>query len=154
VVNYSITSANVTFGCHSRICTGDNGGCATRLVKCNTSGTGARLESQGLFLDVGPWQYHVFNLSAEKSDDLWTRQAKTRKRTLGIAVLILLLGGCLLVVSPFVSALLWAVVLSYSLWPLHRRLVNLFGGRKDTGLAGDGVRPDRSWCWCPSSLWA
>jgi len=34
------------------------------------------------------------------------------------------------VVSPFVSALLWAVVLSYSLWPLHRRLVNLFGGRR------------------------
>jgi len=31
------------------------------------------------------------------------------ERTLGIAVLILLLGGCLLVVSPFVSALLWAV---------------------------------------------
>jgi len=52
------------------------------------------------------------------------------ERTLGIAVLILLLGGCLLVVSPFVSALLWAVVLSYSLWPLHRRLVNLFGGRR------------------------
>jgi len=52
------------------------------------------------------------------------------ERTLGIAVLILLLGGCLLVMRPFVSALLWSVVLSYSLWPLHRRLVNLLRERR------------------------
>jgi predicted PurR-regulated permease PerM len=52
------------------------------------------------------------------------------ERTLGIAVLILLLGGCLLVMRPFVTALLWAVVLSFSLWPLHRRLVNLLRGRR------------------------
>lgn len=31
--------------------------------------------------------------------------------------------------KPFVSALLWSVVLSFSLWPLHRRLVNLLAGR-------------------------
>ena len=31
---------------------------------------------------------------------------------------------------PFVSALLWAIVLSYSLWPLFRRLVNLLRGRR------------------------
>jgi hypothetical protein len=37
---------------------------------------GNALQSQGLFLDVGPWQYHVFNLSAEKSDDPWKRQSQ------------------------------------------------------------------------------
>jgi predicted PurR-regulated permease PerM len=52
------------------------------------------------------------------------------ERTLGISILILLLGGCLLVLRPFVSAMLWAVVLSYSLWPLFRRLVNLLRGRR------------------------
>jgi predicted PurR-regulated permease PerM len=52
------------------------------------------------------------------------------ERTLGISILILLLGGCLLVLRPFVSALLWAVVLSYSLWPLFRRLVNLLRGKR------------------------
>jgi len=52
------------------------------------------------------------------------------ERTLGISILILLLGGCLLVMRPFITALLWAVVLSYSLWPLHRRLVNLLRGRR------------------------
>jgi predicted PurR-regulated permease PerM len=31
---------------------------------------------------------------------------------------------------PFISALLWAAVLSFSLWPLHRRLVKSLGGRR------------------------
>jgi predicted PurR-regulated permease PerM len=57
------------------------------------------------------------------------------ERILGITVLILLLGGCLLVIRPFVTALLWAVVLSYSLWPLHRRLINLFRGRRTLAAA-------------------
>jgi hypothetical protein len=37
---------------------------------------GNELQSQGLFLDVGPWQYHVFNVSAEKPDELWKRQSQ------------------------------------------------------------------------------
>jgi predicted PurR-regulated permease PerM len=44
--------------------------------------------------------------------------------------LFLLLAGCLLVLWPCVTALLWAVVLSYSSWPLHRRLVKALGGRR------------------------
>jgi predicted PurR-regulated permease PerM len=55
------------------------------------------------------------------------------ENSLGWGLLVLLLLGCLLVMRPFVSALLWAVVLSFSLWPLHRRLVTLLGGRR--GLA-------------------
>jgi predicted PurR-regulated permease PerM len=57
------------------------------------------------------------------------------ERTLGISVLILLLGGCLLVIRPFITALIWAVVLSYSLWPLYRRLVNLVRGRRTLAAA-------------------
>jgi predicted PurR-regulated permease PerM len=52
------------------------------------------------------------------------------ERTLGLSVLVLLLAGCFLVLKPFVSALLWAIVLSFSLWPLHRRLVSLLAGRR------------------------
>jgi len=51
------------------------------------------------------------------------------EQNLGWIVLALLLGGCLLVLLPFVSALLWALVLSSSSWPLYRRLVKLLGGR-------------------------
>jgi len=43
---------------------------------------GSALESHGLFLDVPPWQYHVFNLSAEKSNDLWKRQSQNSNELL------------------------------------------------------------------------
>jgi hypothetical protein len=43
---------------------------------------GSALESEGLFLDVGPWQYHVFYLTAEKPDDLWTRQGQNSNELL------------------------------------------------------------------------
>jgi len=55
------------------------------------------------------------------------------ERTLGLGVLLLLLLGCLLVLRPFVSALLWAIVLCCSSWPLYCRLLRLVGQRR--GLA-------------------
>jgi predicted PurR-regulated permease PerM len=47
-----------------------------------------------------------------------------------IAVLGTLAGGCLVVLRPFLSALLWALVLSYSTWPLHAWLVRRLKGRR------------------------
>jgi predicted PurR-regulated permease PerM len=55
--------------------------------------------------------------------------------TLGLVGLAVLAGGCLLVMRPFVSSLLWAVVLSFSLWPLHRRLVIRLGNRRNLASA-------------------
>jgi hypothetical protein len=52
------------------------------------------------------------------------------EQRLGWIILAVLLGGCLLVMRPFVSALLWGMVLSVSSWPLYRRLVQLLGGRR------------------------
>jgi predicted PurR-regulated permease PerM len=52
------------------------------------------------------------------------------EQRIGWILLALLLGGCLLVLLPFVSALLWAGVLAFSTWPLYRRLVRLLGGRR------------------------
>jgi predicted PurR-regulated permease PerM len=51
------------------------------------------------------------------------------EKNLGWIVLLLLLGGCLLVLRPFVYAMLWAVVLCSSSWPLYRRLLRLVGSR-------------------------
>src|SRR5512140_3432173 len=51
-------------------------------------------------------------------------------------VLALLAGGCLLVLRPFISAVLWAVVLTSSSWPLYCRLTRLFGGRRTLAAAG------------------
>jgi len=49
---------------------------------------------------------------------------------LGVFVLLLLFAGCLLVLRPFASAMLWAVVLCFSSWPLYRRLLKLLRGRR------------------------
>ncbi len=52
------------------------------------------------------------------------------ERNLGWFVVLLLLVGCLLVLRPFVSALLWAAVLCVSSWPIYRRLLEWFGNRR------------------------
>ncbi len=52
------------------------------------------------------------------------------EQKLGWIILALVLGGCLLVLLPFASALLWAVILTFSTWPLYGRLVHLLRGRR------------------------
>jgi predicted PurR-regulated permease PerM len=52
------------------------------------------------------------------------------ERNLGWIVLLALLAGCLLVLRPFVSALLWAVVLCFSSWPVYRRLLGWLRNRR------------------------
>jgi predicted PurR-regulated permease PerM len=52
------------------------------------------------------------------------------EQSLGWIVLLALLLGCLLVLRPFVSALLWAVVLCFSSWPVYRRLLGWVRNRR------------------------
>jgi len=47
----------------------------------------------------------------------------------GWLLLVLLGFGCLLVLRPFFSSLLWATILVFSTWPLHQRLKGVLGGR-------------------------
>ncbi len=58
-----------------------------------------------------------------------TPLARKLEQNLGWVVLLLLLAGCLLVLRPFVSALLWAIVLCFTSWPIYRRLLRLVGNR-------------------------
>ena len=46
---------------------------------------------------------------------------------LTIAALVLLVTGCFFVLAPFVSALLWAVILSFTTWGAYERLLAWFG---------------------------
>ncbi len=57
-----------------------------------------------------------------------TLQSKL-EQNVGRGLLALLFLGCLLVLWPFVTAVLWAVVLSFATWPLFCRLLKLLGGR-------------------------
>jgi predicted PurR-regulated permease PerM len=52
------------------------------------------------------------------------------EQSLGWIVLFILLAGCLLVLRPFLSALLWAIVLCSSSWPVYRRLLGWVGNRR------------------------
>ena len=57
------------------------------------------------------------------------------EKRLARGTLALLFLGCLLVVWPFVMALLWATVLAFSMWPLFCRLTKLLGGRRKLAAA-------------------
>lgn len=45
-------------------------------------------------------------------------------------LLLLLLGACFWVLTPFISALFWAAVLAFASWPLMRLLTHWLGGRE------------------------
>ena len=49
---------------------------------------------------------------------------------LGWAALLLLLGGCFFVLRPFLTALTWAMILAYALYPLQRLFTRWFRGSR------------------------
>jgi predicted PurR-regulated permease PerM len=49
---------------------------------------------------------------------------------LGGLALLLLLGGCFFVLRPFMTALMWAIILAYSLHPLQRTFTRWFRGSR------------------------
>jgi predicted PurR-regulated permease PerM len=51
------------------------------------------------------------------------------EQTIGVAILALLVLGCFAVLRPFLAAIVWAVILSYSTWPLYQSLTRRLGGR-------------------------
>lgn len=56
---------------------------------------------------------------------------KTRlEQGLALAVLVLLLIGSFIVIRPFLTALCWAAVLCFCLWPVQEKLVRLLKGRR------------------------
>src|SRR5207253_7431695 len=55
------------------------------------------------------------------------------ERLIAAALLLLLLIGSVFVISPFVSALAWAFVMAYSLWPVWRRVLARLKGRRTLG---------------------
>jgi len=47
-----------------------------------------------------------------------------------MAVIVLLVIGCLIVLAPFVTAMLWAVLLCFSTWSFYRWLTGMLGDRR------------------------
>src|SRR3954471_19094844 len=55
------------------------------------------------------------------------RRAELSLRTAAGAVLLV---GCLAVLFPFLTDVLWAIVLCFSTWPLYSRLLLMVRGRR------------------------
>jgi predicted PurR-regulated permease PerM len=53
----------------------------------------------------------------------------------GLALVALIAAGCLLVVAPFVSSILWAAIICFATWPLHQRVERLCGCRRTPAAA-------------------
>jgi predicted PurR-regulated permease PerM len=67
-------------------------------------------------------------------DNAWeppaSQEASYVEKALGLALLLVLLAGCVLVLRPFLYAIFLAVTLCVSTWPLFRRTERLLGGRR------------------------
>src|SRR6185436_11852022 len=51
------------------------------------------------------------------------------ERVFGVAITALLLWGSFQITLPFAAAIVWGVMISVSIWPLHQRLSHLLHGR-------------------------
>lgn len=61
--------------------------------------------------------------------------AQQIERMVAWVVLALLATGCFMVLGPFMSALLWAIILCFSTWPLYQQAERLLGGRRTLAAA-------------------
>jgi predicted PurR-regulated permease PerM len=52
------------------------------------------------------------------------------ERVVGVIALLALAGGALVVLAPFITALLWGAILAYCSWQPFDRLARSFGGRR------------------------
>ncbi len=57
------------------------------------------------------------------------------EQTLTLAVLAVLIAACFLVLRPFLTAVIWAVVLAATTWPLYVRVKAWLGGRAGAAAA-------------------
>lgn len=52
------------------------------------------------------------------------------EQILTVSAILAIVFGCLAVLRPFISSLLWAAIICYSTWPLHRHLKKVLYGRE------------------------
>jgi len=53
----------------------------------------------------------------------------------GLMVVGLIAAGCLLVLAPFGSSILWAALICFTTWPLHERVMRVCNGRRTLAAA-------------------
>src|SRR5262249_33679740 len=63
-------------------------------------------------------------------ESLMVKSDQLIERLAAVFALIILVGGSLLVLAPFTTALLWGAILSFSSWGLYCKLTAALGGRR------------------------
>ena len=65
--------------------------------------------------------------------ELYTARDNTLSHPVEVAInlglLILLIGGCLLILRPFIPLILWGIIIAIAVYPGYRRLQHRLGGR-------------------------
>lgn len=51
-------------------------------------------------------------------------------RILGLGLILLVFFGCFIILRPFLTAVLWAAILTFSTWPVYLRLKEILNGRR------------------------
>ncbi len=69
------------------------------------------------------------------TDEPWRPAERRMERGIAAILLAMLAFACILVLRPFLSALLWAAILCSSTWPLFLRLETLLRGRHSLAAA-------------------
>ncbi|MEN6575365.1 MAG: AI-2E family transporter [Phycisphaerales bacterium] len=59
------------------------------------------------------------------------KNQRTIEQIAGIALIAAIVMGCVLVLRPFISAILWAAILCFATWPVHELLMRWFRGRRN-----------------------
>lgn len=79
----------------------------------------------------GTRAFHRSAAHAPRTSRRAEAEASYVERALGLALLFVLVVGCALVLAPFFTAILLAVTLCVSTWPLFRRVERALGGRRN-----------------------
>jgi predicted PurR-regulated permease PerM len=96
---------------------------------------------QEIYLDAGlivarlvARRYRGIRCCNKKSLPQWRLMHMTKNQVWEQAAVLLalgvLLGGCAMIIAPFVPALLWAAILSFTTWGVFQRLSKKLGGRE------------------------
>jgi len=76
----------------------------------------------------------VHSVDPRDAMDIWEQSAPQEasyvEKALGLVLLLVLVVGCILVLKPFLTAILLAVILCVSTWRLFRRIEGLLDGRQ------------------------
>jgi predicted PurR-regulated permease PerM len=68
-------------------------------------------------------------LGQTEGEAIMSEQAKQVEKFIVLSIIVLLIIGSIMIVFPFLRAILWAVVFAVTLWPYFTKLEKVLGGR-------------------------